>query len=163
MSGRQGTQFHPFCAQAATRQRPFAGPNPPKNCPKLPLAKLSLGWQDMRRMSASENLFQPSHHHHHRHKKFHVRPEAKGLGYQRFLGLPSASQRTAPAMTEIEERVAAEVESEEVAQRRLARRGLWICAGLLLCVLIAATADYDRGLAYIIWRLKGVLPPMIKF
>ena len=104
-----------------------------------------LGWQDVRMMSASENLLQPSHHHHHRHKKFHVRPEAKGLGYQRFLGEPSASQWTAPAKTEEEKLAAAEVEAEQVAQRRLALRGLWICAGLLLCVLFAATADFAAG------------------
>jgi hypothetical protein len=129
----------------------------------LALARLILGWQDVRKMSAIKSLLQPSHHHYHRHKKFHVRPEAKGLGYHRFLGLPSASQWTAAAKTEEKELAAAEVEPEEVRQRRLARRGLWICAGLLLCVLIAATTDYDRVLAYFVWRLKGVLPPLIKF
>ena len=122
-----------------------------------------LGCQGIHKMSASENFSQRSQHHHHRHKKFRVRPEARGLGYQRFLGVPSAPQWTAPANLKEEQLLAAEVEPEEVAQRRIARRGLWICAGLLLCVLIAATADYDRGLAYIVWRLKGILPPMINF
>lgn len=68
-----------------------------------------------------------------------------------------------PAKTGQDKLVVGEVEPEEVRQRRLARRGLWICAGLLLCVLIAATADYEHGLAYIVWRLEGLLPPMIKF
>ena len=113
-------------------------------------------------MSASETLFQPNHHHH-RHKKFHVRPEATGLGYHRFLGLPSASQWTAPAKTEVEKLVAAEVEAEEVAHRRLALRGSWLCAGLLFCMLIVVTGNLGRLLAYIVWRLKGVLPPMINF
>ena len=131
----------------------------------MPLVKPLLGWQHAPQMSAREILFQPKQHHHQRHKKFHVRPEAKGLGYRRFLGVPSAARRTAPAKTEQGEQVAvvaAAVEPEEIRQRRLARRGLWICAGLLLFVLIAATADYEHGVAYIVLRLKGLLPPMIK-
>jgi len=38
------------------------------------------------------------HHHHrhqHRHRKFHVRPEAKGIGYRRFLGVPSCGAHRA--------------------------------------------------------------------
>ena len=30
------------------------------------------------------------HCRHHRHRKFHVRPEATGLGYRRFLGVPNS-------------------------------------------------------------------------
>jgi hypothetical protein len=130
----------------------------------MPLAKFVLGWQHVRKMSASEIPYQPRHHHHHhRHKKFRVRPEAKGLGYWRFLGLPSAPQLTTSVKKEQREQVVAEVEPEDEARRRLACRGLWICAGLLLCVLIAATTDYYSRLEYIFWRLKGVLPPMMNF
>jgi hypothetical protein len=130
----------------------------------MPLASSILGWQHVRKMSASEIPFQPRHHHHHhRHKKFHVRPEARGLGYWRFLSLPSAPKQATAAKKEETKQVVAEVEPEEVARRRLARSGLWICAGLLLCVLIAATIDYSRAFAYIVWRLKGILPPMMNF
>ena len=146
------------------------------------LAELIRGWHDVRTMSASENLLQPVYHHHHRHKKFHVRPEAKGRGYQTFLGAPAASQwtasarmaaaavaaeqeahgRIASATAERETLVTAELEAGREAQRRVAVSGLWICAGLLLCVLIAATADGDR-VVYVVGRLRGLLRPMINF
>ena len=71
-------------------------------------------------MTAS--LFKQQHHRH-RHKKFHVRSEAKGLGYRRFLGMPSHGPKRAAKPDLATE----EGESQNGS-------GIWIKAIVLLCV-----------------------------
>jgi hypothetical protein len=70
---------------------------------------------------------------HHRHKKFHVRPEAKGVGYWRFLTAPwlSAASTAEAEPEDVEEE---SHEAEESVKPKTFWRHLVVIMGLILVV-----------------------------
>ena len=98
------------------------------------------------------NIFKGSHHRrHHRHKKFHVRPEAKGAGYRKFLGVP-CSRTFKPAEPEPEampeEGEKDDQESREVLKPRQFRRYLVVVMGLILLMAFWNTMKHVAWLEH---------------
>jgi hypothetical protein len=71
-------------------------------------------------------------HHRHRHRKrrFHVRPEAEGRGYWRFLGLKSRAGRAGQP----------EVDTDDDADedRGWTTGTFWLAALVIACLIVAA-------------------------
>jgi hypothetical protein len=86
---------------------------------------------------------------HHRHKKFHVRPEAKGVGYWRFLTAPwlsPASTAEAEPKAEPGEMEEESQESEENVKPKKLWRHLVLIIGL---ILVVAYWNTIRNLAWL--------------
>ena len=104
-------------------------------------------------MSAEELPGEHHHHHHHghhhhrrrhRHRRFHVRPEAKGIGYWKFLGVPSRSRRTSEAGVNTED------EAEESQETQ--GGGFWATAVIVICA-IALLWLLGEQVLRVLWRL----------
>ena len=117
-------------------------------------------------------------HHHRRRKRFRVRPEATGVGYERFTGwspptsLPAATSSPPPeapqpaaAILAVEDSPEAIVEpiSEKEAAHTAARRGVRLCLMLLafLVVLVYERARFGsfKGIAH--WWFGNLPQPVV--
>jgi hypothetical protein len=77
------------------------------------------------------------HRHPHRERRFHVRPEAIGLDYERYdVPIPAPEPTSPPAELE-EEMPEEQVLSEREQAHRRASKGMKVCLGILIAFLIS--------------------------
>jgi hypothetical protein len=104
-------------------------------------------------MKSDELAGEHRHHHHHghrhhrrrrRHKRFHVRPEAKGVGYWKFLGVPSRSRRAAEADINMGD------EADEIEETQ--GGSFWTLAVIVVCAIVLFWLLGEQILR-VLWRI----------
>jgi hypothetical protein len=86
------------------------------------------------------------HHHRHRKRRFHVRPEAEGRGYWRFLGLSSRAGRAGERGMDTE---------DEAGEGRMTNGStFWMAALIIACLIVGAWLFAEQ----FIRTLLGLLP-----